>query len=198
MTRLRPAPPYPQSGSFAMARKPRRGTAPVWAAMLALLALAVAAASTEVHAAPIVSRAGADVACPDCGRVVSVESIDTAGKPTGMGAIMGGVVGGLVGRELSRRHDDGAPLAVLGAIGGGFIGHHIEKRVRTRTTFEVTVRMDDGRHKVLTQTEPVEVGQVVVVRGEVARPLDTARGSAPEGSPRATRPTELPSPTHQI
>lgn len=82
--------------------------------------------------------------CYDCGRVESVRTVQSAAKPSGVGVVGGAVVGGLLGNQIG--NGSGQSLAtVAGAVGGGFAGNEIEKRTRTATTYQVRVRMEDGR-----------------------------------------------------
>jgi outer membrane lipoprotein SlyB len=81
--------------------------------------------------------------CHECGRVESVQAIQTAAKPSGVGVVGGAVVGGLLGNQVGG--GTGRTLAtVAGAVGGGYAGNEIEKRTRTATTWQVRVRMEDG------------------------------------------------------
>jgi outer membrane lipoprotein SlyB len=82
--------------------------------------------------------------CYECGRVESVNAVQSQAAPSGLGMIAGGVVGGLLGNQVGG--GNGKKVAtVAGAVGGGFAGHEIEKRTRSSTTYEVRVRMEDGR-----------------------------------------------------
>lgn len=82
--------------------------------------------------------------CYDCGRIESVRSVQTQAKPSGVGVVGGAVVGGLLGNQIGG--GSGKTLAtVAGAVGGGFAGNEIEKRTRTQATYEVSVRMEDGK-----------------------------------------------------
>lgn len=90
------------------------------------------------------ARAQAPAICYECGRVESVNAVQTQAAPSGVGMIAGGVVGGLLGNQVGG--GNGKKIAtVAGAVGGGYAGHEIEKRTRTTTTYEVQVRMEDGR-----------------------------------------------------
>ena len=109
--------------------------------------------------------------CATCGRVESVRTVQHAAPPTGVGAVAGGVLGGVLGNQIG--HGGGRTAAtVIGAVGGGYAGHTIEKRTRTETRYQVSVRMDDGRLRTVeTQTAP-PIGKPVVVEGRVLRPAD--------------------------
>jgi outer membrane lipoprotein SlyB len=90
------------------------------------------------------TRARAPAICYDCGRVEAVNAVQTQAAPSGVGMIAGGVVGGLLGNQVGG--GNGKKIAtVAGAVGGGYAGHEIEKRTRSTTTYEVRVRMEDGR-----------------------------------------------------
>lgn len=82
--------------------------------------------------------------CHECGRVESVRVVQTAANPSGVGVVGGAVVGGLLGNQVGK--GSGRSLAtVAGVVGGGFAGNEIEKRTRTASTYEVSVRMEDGK-----------------------------------------------------
>lgn len=89
--------------------------------------------------------------CRDCGTVESVREIAAQGEGSGLGAIAGGVLGGLLGNQTGGGNGKKA-MTVLGALGGAYAGHQVEKRVRTETQYEVTVRFDDGTTRSFTQT----------------------------------------------
>ena len=82
--------------------------------------------------------------CYNCGRIESVRAVQTQAKPSGVGVVGGAVVGGLLGNQIGG--GSGRSLAtVAGAVGGGYAGNEIEKRTRTATTYQVRVRMEDGK-----------------------------------------------------
>jgi outer membrane lipoprotein SlyB len=64
-------------------------------------------------------------------------------------------------------------MTVLGAAGGAYAGHQIEKNVNKRLVYRVTVRMDDGSFRTLSQAAPpaFAVGDKVrVVQGALHAP----------------------------
>ena len=82
--------------------------------------------------------------CHSCGQVESVRTVQSAAKPSGVGVVGGAVVGGLLGNQIGG--GTGRSLAtVAGAVGGGYAGNEIEKRTRTVTSYQVRVRMEDGK-----------------------------------------------------
>lgn len=89
--------------------------------------------------------------CDDCGVVESVRTVEQAGEGTGLGAIGGAVLGGVLGHQVGE--GTGKQIARIGgAILGGFAGNEAEKRMRTNNHYEITVRMDDGSRRTITQT----------------------------------------------
>src|SRR5438874_10016550 len=102
--------------------------------------------------------------CLECGIVQSVHEVDTKGKGSGAGAIGGAVVGGVVGHQVGEG-DNRKIGAVVGAVAGGLLGNEIEKEVRTTKSFEVTVRLDDGSSRVVSEAtaSPWHVGDKVKI-----------------------------------
>jgi outer membrane lipoprotein SlyB len=98
------------------------------------------------------ARAPAPVAaaCLQCGIVQSVVEVDDKGKATGIGVAGGAAVGGVLGSQVG--HGDGRKLAtVVGAVGGAVLGNDIERRARSVKRYEVTVRMESGAIRVITE-----------------------------------------------
>jgi len=128
----------------------------------------VAQAGPAPGPAPAPARASV---CSVCGRVESVRTVEHPAPATGIGAVGGGVVGGLIGNQIG--HGNGRTAAtVIGAVGGGFAGNEIEKRTRMVTSYQVSVRMEDGSlHTVETSTAP-PIGKAVTLQGKVLRPAD--------------------------
>ena len=82
--------------------------------------------------------------CSNCGRVESVNAVQSQADPSGVGVVGGAVVGGLLGNQIGG--GNGKTLATIaGAVGGGFAGNEVERRTRTATTYQVRVRMENGQ-----------------------------------------------------
>jgi outer membrane lipoprotein SlyB len=89
--------------------------------------------------------------CANCGRVESVQAIQQAAPPSGLGIAAGAVVGGLLGNQVGG--GNGRTLAtVAGAVGGGYAGNEVEKRTRGTTTYQVHVRMENGTLRTFPQS----------------------------------------------
>lgn len=97
----------------------------------------------KTYAAAPTKAAQAPAICHSCGQVVSVQAIQQAAQPSGIGMVAGAVLGGALGNQVGG--GNGRKIAtVAGAVGGGYAGNEIEKRSRATTSYQVRVRMEDG------------------------------------------------------
>jgi outer membrane lipoprotein SlyB len=88
--------------------------------------------------------------CGNCGIVESIREVEVRGQGTGLGMAVGGVTGGLLGNQIG--HGGGRAVAtVAGAAGGAYVGNEIEKNSRSHAAFRITVRMEDGTYRTVTQ-----------------------------------------------
>ncbi len=125
------------------------------------------AANSARYGAP--RLAARDSACTSCGTVESIRVIQLKGDATGLGAVAGGVTGAVVGNQIGRGNGNTA-MTILGAAGGALAGNEIEKNVKKHYSYRVTVRMDDGSFRTVSQSSApaVAVGERVrVVDGAV-------------------------------
>jgi outer membrane lipoprotein SlyB len=129
-------------------------------------ASAPAADSTRRVAPRLAAR---DAACASCGTVESIHTVELKGNATGLGAVAGGVTGAVVGNQIGRGNGNTA-MTILGAAGGALAGNEIEKNVKKHYSYRVTVRMDDGSFRTVSQSSApaVAVGERVrVINGSV-------------------------------
>lgn len=97
----------------------------------------------RIYSEPAPKVAQAPAVCHSCGRVESVQVIEQAAQPSGVGMVAGAVLGGVLGNQVGG--GNGRKIAtVAGAVGGGYAGNEIEKRTRTTATYQVRVRMEGG------------------------------------------------------
>lgn len=96
-------------------------------------------------------RSSAVASCANCGVVESIRPVQVEGSASGLGAVAGGVTGAVVGNQIGNGHGRDA-MTVLGGVGGAFAGHSIEKNVNRHTVYRVTVRMDDGSFRTVSQS----------------------------------------------
>ncbi|HVK50241.1 MAG TPA: glycine zipper 2TM domain-containing protein [Pseudoxanthomonas sp.] len=93
--------------------------------------------------------------CADCG---IVERIDVVGSgktaPSATGAVLGGIVGAVAGRAISNStggsEGNKNVSTAAGAVAGAVAGNAIQKRT-TGDTYNITVRLDDGRRVTINQ-----------------------------------------------
>ncbi len=105
--------------------------------------------------------------CNNCGVVVSINPVEKEGKGSGLGVVAGGVLGGLLGNQVG--NGTGRDLATIaGAVGGAVAGNKIEKNAKKATSYDITVRMDNGEMRTFNQaTQPsLEVEQKVRIEND--------------------------------
>lgn len=123
---------------------------------------------SAVASAPAVAQPkGAPAPCADCGVIEGIRAVQVAGEPTGLGAAAGGITGAVIGSQIGR--GDGRTIAAIaGAAGGAYAGNSIEKNMKKHVVHRITLRMDDGSMRVLTQTAAPDyaVGARVRVVGQ--------------------------------
>lgn len=97
-------------------------------------------------------------------RMGTVESVRTVkislnnGQPTGVGLIGGAAVGAVAGSAIG--NGTGSLLTgIVGGIAGAVAGNAIENGVAVRDGLEITVRLDDGDLRAITQESTGEVFQ---------------------------------------
>lgn len=129
----------------------------------------VAKVAPKASPAPAPKVAAAPV-CRDCGVIESVRAVTKKGEGSGVGAVAGGVIGAALGNQVGGGNGRKA-MTVIGAVGGGVAGHEIEKRAKSTTVHQVTIRMDDGSVRNLEQANAPAVGARVQVEGSKLRAL---------------------------
>jgi outer membrane lipoprotein SlyB len=86
--------------------------------------------------------------CASCGVIESVRNVETRGDGSGVGAVGGAVVGGLLGNQVGGGNGKKA-MTVVGAIGGALAGNQIEKSMKSTTSYEIVVRMENGSNQII-------------------------------------------------
>lgn len=105
----------------------------------------VAAAPARAPVAPL-----AAAACGTCGVVQSVQEVQSKGEGSGLGAAGGAVVGGVLGNQIGGGSGK-TIMTVVGAVGGAVAGNEVEKRVKSTTSYDITVRFEDGTSRVINE-----------------------------------------------
>ncbi len=88
--------------------------------------------------------------CLDCGTVENFRQVEVKGDGSPLGVVAGGATGALIGHQFGRGAGKDL-MTIAGAVGGAFAGHEIEKNVRKKTRYEISVRMEDGSLRTLSQ-----------------------------------------------
>jgi outer membrane lipoprotein SlyB len=84
------------------------------------------------------------------GVVESVRQVSIEGSKSGVGAVAGGVVGGVAGSNVGG--GKGSTIAsILGAVAGGVAGNAIEQGTTKTQGLEITVKLDNGEFRAITQ-----------------------------------------------
>ena len=112
--------------------------------------------------------------CADCGIVERIDVVPSGrSAPSATGAVLGGIVGAVAGHEISDKTGGSKGnqnvSAVAGAAAGAMAGNAIQKNV-TSDTYNIHVRMDDGRTVVINQRDLGGIREntyVRVVNGKV-------------------------------
>jgi len=85
------------------------------------------------------------------GTVESVRNVTIANPESGVGTMGGAALGGLAGSQAGRGNGSAA-MGIVGAIAGGLIGQRVEAGANNRPGFEITVKLDSGELRAVTQT----------------------------------------------
>jgi outer membrane lipoprotein SlyB len=110
-------------------------------------------------------------ACPNCGTVTDVKTVKKEGEGTGLGAVAGGVIGGVLGHQVGSGRGNTA-ATVVGAGAGAYAGHQIEKSQKSTTSYQVVVKLEDGKTRTFnfaTETSWRVGDRVKVVDGKITR-----------------------------
>lgn len=90
--------------------------------------------------------------CQDCGTITAIHAVEQEGEGSGLGAIAGGVAGAVLGHQVGG--GTGKDLATIaGAAGGAYAGHQIEKKMKKTVRYDITVKMENGKHRTVSQKE---------------------------------------------
>ena len=107
----------------------------------------------EEHNKAANKLASAASSCLNCGTISAIHTVRVKGDATGLGAVAGGVTGALVGSQVGNGNGKTA-MTVVGAAGGAYAGNEIEKNTKAQTVYRVTVQMDDGSYRTISQSAP--------------------------------------------
>lgn len=140
--------------------------------LIALASLALAACATGPGYGPGYNQGqggyygGGQARCNTCGTVEDIREVYGDGGTTGGGAVLGGVVGAVAGNQVGGGSGRTA-ATVAGAAAGAYAGNAIERNRNQAPTYDIYVRMDDGRRVVINQRDlgGIRSGSYVEVTG---------------------------------
>ena len=84
------------------------------------------------------------------GVVESVRSVTIEPQRGGVGVAAGGIIGGIAGSNIGGGRGS-IVGSVLGAVAGGLAGQAAEGAIMRKPGFEVTVKLDNGELRAITQ-----------------------------------------------
>lgn len=118
----------------------------ILAAVAVLSACAVAPNSGNVYRA----RETMNEQSVRMGYVESVREVMIDKGQSGVGTVAGAALGGIAGSNVGQ--GKGAIAAgILGAVAGGMIGQNVEGNMSNRRGLEITVKLDNGEMRAVTQ-----------------------------------------------
>ena len=85
------------------------------------------------------------------GVVESVRQVSIEGSKSGVGTIAGGAIGGVAGSNIGGGSRGSAVGTILGAVAGGVAGNMIEQGTTKKQGLEITVKLDNGELRAVTQ-----------------------------------------------
>lgn len=109
------------------------------------------------------------------GVVESVRQVSIEPQQTGVGAATGGIVGGIAGANVGGGRGS-IVGTVLGAVAGGLAGQAAEGAFARKPGLEITVKLDNGELRAITQEAD-----------EIFRPGERVRLLSGTGPTRVTR-----------
>jgi outer membrane lipoprotein SlyB len=125
------------------------------AGSLAMSGCAVNSSSPDVFTASQAQREQTvRMATVDSVRAVRISTNN--GQPSGVGALSGAALGALAGSAIGGGRGSVA-TGIVGGVGGAVAGNAVENRVAMRDGLEITVRLDNGDMRAITQTATGEV-----------------------------------------
>jgi len=85
------------------------------------------------------------------GVVESVRQVTIERPDSGVGTLAGGAIGGVAGSNVGGGNRGSAVGTILGAIAGGIAGKAIEENAAKKPGLEITVKLDNGELRAVTQ-----------------------------------------------
>jgi outer membrane lipoprotein SlyB len=133
--------------------------------------VAIARLAMVAFAATLAWAPSAQAKCDTCGTVTDVKTVKKEGEGSGVGAVAGGVLGGVVGHQIGSGRGNTA-ATIIGAGAGAYAGNKVEKSQKSTTTYQVIVKMEDGKSRTFNFSKETSyrIGdKVKIVDGKLTR-----------------------------
>ena len=97
------------------------------------------------------------------GYVDSIRNVTIDKGQTGVGTVTGAAVGGIAAGSSIGGGNGSIAAGIVGAVAGGILGQKVENNLSQKPGLEITVRLDNGDIKAITQDadEAFNVGERV-------------------------------------
>ena len=129
------------------------------------------AVSGALFAAAAAFAPAANAACKECGTVTEVKEVKKEGEGSGLGMVIGGVAGGVLGHQVGSGRGNTA-ATVVGAGAGAYAGNEVEKHRKSTTSYQVVVKLEDGKTRTFNFSNPTSYragDKVKIVDGKLTR-----------------------------
>ena len=95
--------------------------------------------------------------------VESIREVTITNRNTGTGAMTGAALGGIAAGSNVGGGNGSIAAGIVGAVAGGLVGQAVEANANNRKGFEITVKLDNGELRAITQEadEMFRVGERV-------------------------------------
>jgi len=100
-------------------------------------------------AATLFVAQGAMARCDNCGTVTDIKTVQIKGEGSGVGVVAGGVLGGVLGHQVGSGRGNTA-ATIVGAGAGAYAGNEVEKNAKTKTQYQVVVKLETGESRTFT------------------------------------------------
>lgn len=85
------------------------------------------------------------------GVVEGIREVTIQGSQSGAGTLAGGAIGGIAAGSTIGGGNGAVAAGILGAVLGGIAGSAAENKINQRRALEITVRLDNGEMRAITQ-----------------------------------------------
>ncbi|MBB5390861.1 glycine zipper 2TM domain-containing protein [Herbaspirillum chlorophenolicum] len=131
--------------------------------IVALSSLAAGCAYTPNSASVYNTRQAQGEQTVRMGVVESIRNVTIDKGASGVGTLAGGALGGIAAGSNIGGGNGALAAGIIGALAGGIAGNQIESRMANQAGLEITVRLDNGELRAITQDadEAFRVGERV-------------------------------------